>query len=263
MIVAVLTAVVLVGIYQTLAVQEKSYEAASLLIQDQEALRTALGILESELREVSSIGGSDIGYSDIRSAASGSITFRAQRKTGFVCKMSRGENWAVTWVLGDEFEPSDPILLFVDGDSVSYRDDRWDTTTISSAASETDTDCSSYWPGVPLQLVKFGDSQALDSVAVGAPIRSYEWVTYSLYDFGDLGYGLGRWEQGEEEPDFLIGGLAAPGTGLQFTYYTPDGTETTDETQISRVRISVQTDPAGNSGVEATQMSTNLYLRNN
>jgi len=260
MIVALLTAITLAGVYQMLMTQEKTYEAAGLLIRDQESLRVALGILESELREVGSIGGSAIGGTDIQEASAGSITFRAQRKLAFLCKVSRAEKWAVIWVLGDELEAGDPILLFVDGDSIKYTDDKWDTTTVTNASAETDTDCSAYWPGVPLQLIRL-DNQDLDSVAVGAPIRAYETVTYGLYNFGPLGYGLGRLRQGEDAPDYLVGGLAED--GLEFTYFAPDGTETTDETNIARMRITVTTDPETNTGVASTSMTTNLYLRNN
>jgi prepilin-type N-terminal cleavage/methylation domain-containing protein len=261
MIVALLTAVVLGGVYQTLAVQEKSYEAASLLMRDQESLRTALGILESELREIGSIGGEDIGGTDIADASANSITFRAQRKTGFICKLSRGEKWAIVWTLGDDLEANDKLLVFVDGDSTSFTDDHWDTTTVSSAASDSDSDCSAYWPDPPLQIIRLNNMN-MDSVVTGAPIRSYKWVTYALYDFGDQGYGLGRLEEGDEEPDFLVGDLD-PTNGLQFTYYTPGGAETTDPTQIARMRITVQTEPEGNSGVDAASMTANLYLRNN
>ncbi len=261
MIVALLTAVVLGGVYQTLAVQEKSYEAASLLMRDQESLRTALGILESELREVSSIGGSDIGGSDISEATTRGITFRAQRKTAFVCKLSRGDKWAIVWTLGDDIEEGDNLLVFMDGDSTTSNDDWWNTTVASSAQAETDSDCSQYWPDTPLQLIRLDDMD-MDSVVTGSPIRSFEWVTYSLYDFGDHGYGLGRLKRDQEQPDFLVGGLD-PSTGLQFTYFAPDGTETTDPTQISRVRITARTAPEGNSGVESTSMTTNLFLRNN
>lgn len=262
MVVALLTAVTLAGVYQTLMVQEESYETATVMIRDQESVRTALGILESELREIGSIGGSAIGGTDIENAAAGSITFRAQRKTAFMCKVSRAEKWAVVWLLGDPFEAGDPLLLFVDGDSIRFADDRWDTTTVTSAQSTSDSDCENYWPGVPVQLIRL-DNQDLTDVAVGAAMRSYEWVTYSLYEFGHLGWGLGRLRKGEDQPDYLVGGLAPPGRGLEFTYFTPTGTTTTDPTQVARMRITVRTDPTGKTNVESTEMTTNLYLRNN
>lgn len=261
LVVTVLTALVLGGVYQTLIVQEKTYEAAGLLIHDQESLRTALGILESELREVGSIGGTDIGGSDIGVATADSVTFRAHRKTGFICKLSRNEKWAIVWTLGDPFESGDPLLLFVDNDSIRYADDRWDTTAVTNVTTTEDSDCTNYWPDAPLQLLKM-ENHDLTGVRVGGPLRSYEWVTYGLYEFGPMGWGLGRTRE-NQRPAYLVGGLAGPGEGLRFRYFTPTGAETNDPTQVSRVQITVQSDPPGNTDVTAAQMTTNLFLRNN
>lgn len=262
LIVSLLTAVTLAAVYQTLIVQEKTYETAGLLIRDQESLRTALGILESELREVGSIGGAAIGGSDIAVASPDSVVFRAHRKTAFICKMSRSEKWAIVWTLGDPFDNGDPLLLFVDGDSIKYADDRWDTTTVGNASATTDSDCSAYWPDAPLQLIKLSTSTDISDVRVGSPIRSYEWVTYSLYKFGPMGWSLGR-HYGDGQADYLVGGLAPPGQGLQIQYFTPTGTATTDPTQVARLRITVKSEPPGNTSVDAAQMTTNLFLRNN
>ena len=260
LVVSVLTAVTLAGVYQTLMVQEKSYEAAGHMIKDQESLRTALGILESELREIGSIGGSDIAGTDIDIAADDSIRFRAHRKTAFVCRISRSERWAVVWVLGDLIEAGDPIMVFVDNDSIQTSDDRWDTTTVTSVQDDSDTGCTGYW-NTPLQRIKL-DNQDLTGVRAGSPIRSYEWVTYSLYDFGPLGWGLGR-NQPNSTPRYLVGGLAEPGQGLQFTYYDPTGAETNAVDRVARIRVTVKTDPEGNTSVEPTTMTSHLYLRNN
>jgi prepilin-type N-terminal cleavage/methylation domain-containing protein len=261
LIVSLLTAVTLAGVYQTLMVQEKSYDTAGQMIRGQESLRTALGILESELREVGSIGGADIGGTDIAVASSDSIVFRAHRKTAFLCKVSRAEKWAIVWTLGDPFAAGDPLLIFVDGDSIRYTDDRWDLTTVSSASSSTDSDCAAYWPDATLQLLRL-DNQDLQGVRVGSPMRSFEWVTYSLYSFGHLGWAFGRNRDGAA-PAYLVGGLAPPGEGLRFQYFTPDGAVTNDPEQVARVRITVRTQPRPGTNVEPTSMSTNLFLRNN
>lgn len=262
LVVTLLTAIALTGVYQTLIVQEKSYEVAGLKVHDQESLRTGLGILESELREVASIGDSVIGGTDIAVASSDSVVFRAQRKTAFICKLSRADKWLLVWNMGDPFESSEPLLLFVDGDSIQYDDDRWDTTRVSNASSTTDAACSSYWPDMPLQLLKLDNAQDMTGVQTGSPVRSYEWVTYSLYNFGPMGWGLGR-RRGDGRPAYLVGGLAEPGAGLQFDYFTPNGTATNDPTEIARIRITIRTDPRTNTDVESTSMTANLFLRNN
>ena len=260
LIVTVLAAVMLGATYQTLIVQEKAYEAGGVMMQEQESLRTALGILESELREVGSVGDSVIGGTDFRVASADSGVFRAQRKLGFLCKLSRNEKWMITWAMGDGFEANDPLLVFVENDSSRYQDDEWNTAVVTSVSSTSDSDCAAEWPGKPLQLLKVGNHD-MAGVTAGAPVRSYEWVTYSLYEFGRMGWSLGR-RSGDGQPKYLVGNLAGPGTGLQFRFFTSSGAATTDESQISRLRISITTDPPG-TRVDPTTLSTNLYLRNN
>ena len=163
--------------------------------------------------------------------------------------------------MGDPFEANDRILLFVDGDSIKVTDDRWDNTQVSAVTASSDTDCASYWPGKTLQVLKL-DGQDMTGVQPGSPVRGYQWVTYGLYDFGPLGWGLGR-HQGTDRPDHLVGGLQGPGAGLRFDYFTPAGIATTDPAGISRLRITVRTDPRGNTDVQSEALVSNLFLRNN
>lgn len=260
MIVSVIAALMMAAVYETLIVQEKAYEAGGLMMQDQETLRTALGVLESELREVGSIGDSAIGGSDFAVASADSVVFRAQRKIGFVCSLSRNEKWMITAALGDAFAANDPLLVYVDNDSTTHRDDEWNTALVSSVSASTDAACQTQWPGRPVQLIKVGNHD-MAGVMPGGPIRSYQWVTYSLYEFPKSGWSLGR-RAGDGPPRFLVGGLAPPRTGLRFTFFNPAGAQTVDPADISRLRISVTTDPPG-TRVDPTTLSTNLYLRNN
>lgn len=261
LIVAVLAAGVIGAVYETLLVQERSYAAGGEKLRAQESLRTSLGILESELREAGSIGDSAIGGSDFIVAAADSVVFRAQRKIGFVCKLSRGESWAVVWPLGDAFAANDTLLVFVDGETTSIRDDGWSMAVVGSASDHSDSDCASRWPDQGLQILNVGSGQ-LNDVYPGAPVRSYQTVTYGIYPFEQRGWGLGRRTRGSA-PQLLVGGLATPGSGLRFTYYDDTGTKTNDVTAISRLRIDVRTDPPAKSGVDPTTLTTNLYLRNN
>ena len=259
LVVSFLSAAVLAGVYQTLMAQERSYEAAGLMIHDRESLRTALGILVSELAEVSSIGGASIGHSDIRVAASDSITFRALRKTGFFCTMDRADRRATVWSVGDEFETGDRILLFVDNDSILYTDDRWDTTTVTSASSITDAACTARWDR-PLQTLELAD-QDMAGVQPLSPVRAFEYVTYALRPLPSGEWALARRTEDDATLEYLVDGLAPPGQGLQLEYYTPAGTATNDPAQIEEIRITVRT-VAGADAVETTEMAQNLYLRN-
>ncbi|MFW5951638.1 MAG: PilW family protein, partial [Gemmatimonadota bacterium] len=187
LIVTVLGALTLGVVYETLIVQEKSFAAARGVMDDQETLRTGLGILESELREVGSIGGDAIGGTDFATIDSDELRFRAQRKLGFICTLHRNDKWALVHSFGDPFVQGDGLLLFVEGNPDTGADDEWDDTVVTSAQEDDDATCLDRWPGVPLQLLKL-ENQDLTGVTAGSPVRGYEWVTYGLYDFGDLGW---------------------------------------------------------------------------
>lgn len=262
LIVSLLTAITLAGVYQTLIVQEKSYEAARHMLGDQEALRTGIAILESELREVGAVGGAAIGGSDIAAATADSITFRAQRKLGIVCDLSRNDRWLLVWPVGEQVSAGDQLLFLVDGDTLRYSDDRWDTTYVSNVSDASNAGCASAWPGQPLQQLKIDNAADLTGVYRGAPIRTYEWVTYALYEFGSLGWGLGR-SRDSDPPNYLAGTFAPKGTGLQFTYFDSGGNPTTDPNMVSRIQITMVTDPQTSTGVQASVMTSNLFLRNN
>ena len=108
------------------------------------------------------------------------------------------------------------------------------------------------------------DVQLTPDVQPGSPLRAYEWTTYGLYNFGHLGWGLGRRRHVDgARPELIVAGLAPPGVGLRFDYFTPAGTATNDPTAISRIRITVRTDPETNTAVQSEAMVSNLFLRNN
>lgn len=260
LIVSLLSAIVLGGVYQTLMVRDRSYEAAGLMIHDRKSLRTALAILESELAEVSSIGGARIGHSDIRVAAPDSITFRTPRKTGFFCTLDRVEHRAIAWSVGDPFEAGDRVLLFVDNDSILYTDDRWDATTVTGASGVEDAGCTRLWDQ-PLQQLEL-DNQDMAGVQPLSPVRAFEYVTYSLRPLSSGEWALARRTEGDATLEYLVDGLAPPGQGLRFEYYTPAGTATNDPAQVEEIRITVRTDP-GADAVQPAEMALNLYLRNN
>ncbi len=264
MIVAVLLAVVLGSVYQALNVQEMSYRTGSAVIRGQESMRTALGILESELREVSTTQ-ANIGGADIRAAAPDSVVFRAQRKLGFVCATSPGDNKVTLAVMGDAFvggSHPDSVLIFVDGDSLRSDDDAWIASNVVDASSDASTACATRFPGLPVQTVHVGPG-ALANVRLFSPVRSFEWVMYGIRQFAaPRGWGLGRRFAGADSVDFLVGGLAPPPDGLRFDYYDAAGNATSVPDQITRMRIRTQilgNDPA----VDPQSLTTNLFFRSN
>jgi prepilin-type N-terminal cleavage/methylation domain-containing protein len=260
LIVAVIAGLVMAAVTEGLAMQERTYRASASMIRGQDGLRTALGVLESELREVGSIGGAVLGGSDIAVATRDSVRFRAQRKIGFVCALSRNDRWILTWTHSDPFENGEQLLLFVDGDSLTHRDDRWDAVQTSGVASAGSGCVTDRPAGTTLQRVNL-TGYDLTGVRLGAPVRSFVWTTYGIYSFGAQGWGLGRRDAGGQL-SYLVGELAGPGQGLVFSYYTPTGAVTWDGEQVARIQIDAKTDPRL-PGTPSIEHSTQIFLRNN
>lgn len=258
-VVMVVGALLLGAAYEALIVQNRSYRATGAMIQGQDALRVALGVLETELRETASIGGLDIGGSDILMASPDSVRVRAPRALGFVCSVSPSDLSVITWSEGELFEPGDGVVIFVDNDITTFTDDRWDAGVVSNANGNTST-CLTSPTGDADQKVFF-TLNILVGVQPGAPIRSFEELTYGLYDFGGE-WGLGRLDS-DGELDYLVGGLAGPGQGLTFQYFDVNGNPTLDPTAIQYLEIGVQTAPHPGTGTSPMSLTSTIYLRNN
>lgn len=275
LIVAVLGTVILGAAYQSLIVQERSYRIASNAVIDHDALRTALGVLESELREVSTAGGL-AGMSDIVTAASDEIVVRAARGIAFVCERHPSDRKMHTWSASTtgQVRAGDAVVIFADGTATTDQDDKWLTARVKSVGNST-VACASRPAGlsgpghqlIELETLPGGanvDGLFLVPVLAGAPVRAMEHVTYGLYEF-DGEWGLGRAVgTGAVEP--IIIGLAEPGEGLVFTYLDASGTQITsdpvvDPSAIAAIAISAMTQPrAGNPPIE---LETRIFLRNN
>lgn len=264
LLVAILISTVLItAAYQALIAQNRSYRATDAMVQGQDALRIALGVLESEFQELASIGGSGsggIGETDIFMMSSDSIRIRAPRKLGFVCSVSPSDLMMTVWSRGELFEddPADRLLIFVDGDITTYTDDKWQTAVVGNATSSNET-CVTSPTGVAHQkviLVSFG----LGGVSTGAPVRGYEEVSYGLFSF-DGEWGLGR-RDSDGVTKLLVGGLAGPGEGLRLEYYDPSGSVTTNRENVQTIEINLQTAPHAGSGIQPMQVTSTIHLRN-
>ncbi|NIP81805.1 MAG: hypothetical protein GWM90_22335 [Gemmatimonadetes bacterium] len=251
MLVLSVLGVIMLGAGLRALIAEREAYGGRVGIEERSALRGALRILEGELRQVTSADGPSTGGTDIRTAGAESIAFRAQRKVGFVCEVQPADQWVAARPLGEPFIEDDALLLFVDGDSLDYRDDRWETVAVAAVSGTRDPSCP--------QRLQLGPME-LDGVYPGAPVRSYEWVRYGLYDFGALGWGLGRRRPGEPVR-LLVGNLAGPGEGLVLEYFDAAGKPTGEITEIARARITARR--ISGTGEGTVQVTTTVYLRNN
>lgn len=258
LVVVVLGAVIVTAVYRTLLAQEQTYRVSGAMIQDQETLRTALGILETELREAGSTGGASRGGSDILVAERDSVRFRAQRKFGVICYPHPSERWAYVAAVGEPFTPGDSLLIHV------AAHDRWEPAVVESQLSVDASNCSGLaelleLSGHRVQRVKFA-GHTLEGAEPGSAVRSVQTLTYGLYQFPDRGWGLGRHGPGER-PKYVVGELAPPGEGLVLRYLGPDGGVASDTASIHSIRITMETAPGGTGAGPATAEMT-VQLRN-
>lgn len=270
LVVAVLGAVIIGAAYQSLVTQERASRTTNEMIRSHDALRAAIGILGSELREIATQGGDTIGAADILLATADSIRFRAQRTLAFVCEVLPSDRRVAIWSpsASAAVADNDPVLIFQQRDQTAGTPDRWLIAKASSVAAST-VACPSSPTGTAEQRVNLLaldgttlGSNFLGLVQPGAPVRALEEVTYGLYSF-DGHWGLGR--RDGDGLDEMIVGLAEPGEGLTFTYLDSNRDTITadpiDPTDIATILITAISAPRA--GADPVELSSSVHLRNN
>jgi len=282
-LVEVLIAVVLLGIvmaslYRVLISNQRTYQAQSQRIDLQQNIRAAVAILPAELREI------DATDNDIRAMTATSITLRAMRYLGIVCKtpLLGGivSPVAVTirrtpfWGARDINFATDSLLIYYDGNPDTRLDDNWAFAKPSGAVNSV---CADGKPGRTITLnlgvgVGFPLPNVAGAIPVGAPLRGFETVTYQLYQpAGDTSYYIGMQPAGGTlQP--LIGPVLS--NGLSFSYYDSTGVVTADPKRVARIDFVVRARTAkplrsetgtGTSTLAnaVDSLSTSVALRNN
>lgn len=275
LVVSVLGVFILGAIYQTLTVQQRTYEHQRVVIETNEASRTTMELLAAELREISSSG------SDLVEAASDEVTIRVMRKVGFACFVP-GSSMLDVWALGQSFEEGDQALVFDQGgDPDDASDDAWLAVEVDGTSAGYNSSGCGDWSETTLRGADLGSyprqrlvlsGPALTTVVRGAPVRSFETMTYGIYDF-DGEWMLGRSADGGA-PVALVGPLAPPGgRGLVLRYYDADGNEispadlASNLNQVASFNVAVRalaTAPnlVGSGDVD-DRLSVTIFLRNN
>jgi type II secretory pathway pseudopilin PulG len=228
LVVSVLGAVVLGAVFQTLSIQNRTFQRQSATMAAQEASRTTLAVLSGELREVSSTG------QDLVAATSNIVIMRVLRKFGFVCNAGPAGTVSV-WELGQPYAVGDSVFVFSQGaDLVDPDDDAWLVGEVTSVIKGVGpAGCGITWPKETLSGMPDGDydvatisvSSAVpfSDVGRGAPVRSFERVVYFRWELGSEAV-LARWTPVDGVIP-LVGSLAPGGVGLKFEYFDADGAQ--------------------------------------
>lgn len=268
LMVVVLGFMVLAAAYGTLVRQEQAYGQVRAMVGTQDDARMGIELLSAELREVSPEGG------DLLMAAADAIGFRALRKFGLVCTTDKLNKRLVVARLGvDPFRAGDSVVVYVDGDTLMAADDSWARDVVTGVASPSlctttlGLGLSALLPDASLATLSLhGAGLKYDSIFPGAPVRSFEALTYRTGTWdGDPMLVVER--NGTMQP--LVGPLTAT-DGVRFRYFDGQGNEltglplgATDRERVRRVRVEVRaTRHAGSRvGMHQDSLITDIYTR--
>ena len=267
LIVALLGAIVMGAVYQTLTVEYRSNRQINAVVATQQTLRTSMQFLQSELREVSSRAG------DVTYANADSIRFRAMRKVAFVCGHPSTSQLDV-YTLGGQIANGDSVILFASKDPSTIDDDTYYVGYVNSTPSAS-TGCTTLntapWTSMSVQgnriTVAIAGSPPLTDINNGDPVRSFETVTYGLASKN------GSWVLGRKSMTdtmvALIGPLAPGGLALSYfdTTNAAIGNVSASLGNIGRIRIQITGRTSGaaspNGGTYSDNLMSDVFLRGN
>jgi prepilin-type N-terminal cleavage/methylation domain-containing protein len=269
LIALVLMGIVAASIYQLLVSNQRIYRQQTQRVELNDNIRSAIGILPGELRELNA---TDPLGSDIVEMSDSAITYKVTRNLYFVCQNvgNAAELYVDTARIGLRgLDPNtDSLVIFADSVSTKRTDDRWIHANLIRV--ESGNNCPGGGPS--FKLTFFPAVLVSDSVLAGAPVRGFEVVEARKYRDanGDLWLGSRRWNKstGWSTIQPLVGPLE--GTGLGFAYFDATGATTTDRAQVARISITVigrTAEPvrlsAGGIGYLVDTLVTQVALRNN
>ena len=137
------------------------------------------------------------------------------------------------------FAPGDSVFAFADNNERVDDDDVWITASVTDVDSSVVV-CPA--DGVTIaQEVTFGGQSAIftaDSVRMGAPVRSFGTYTFGTTTLDGDTYFARREGAGRMIP---VAGPIRDTGGLQFVYRDRFGAETTVDTLVAQIEVTVRT----------------------
>ncbi len=176
----VLGMVIMGAAYEAMLRQSDAYRVFDAMSATQQDIRTGADLLGAELRELSSSG------ADLVMATPDSLRFRALRKFGLLCDKNKISKKLVVAQTGlESFVPGDSLLIYVDNDTLQAEDDSWridyvNNVSVSVACGTTlGISLGAVLPSANLiELTTGSAALKYDSIFPGAPVRSFEMLTY-------------------------------------------------------------------------------------
>lgn len=237
LLVMVLGMIIVGGAYTTLLSQSDAYGTLNAMSETQQDTRMGIDVLRAELRELSANG------SDLAAATPTSVRFRAPRSFGILCDQNKINKKLIVARLGMQpFTAGDSILIYVDGDSLKAADDVWQREYVNNVSSTTcgaiiglGLSLSSLLPDATFTELSIGPSLRSDSIFPGAPVRSFDVVTYEAGTWDGMPMLVRK--QGSDVAPLL---LIRDTDGLTLRYFDGLGNELTTFPLNAAARQSVR-----------------------
>jgi type II secretory pathway pseudopilin PulG len=292
MVVIVLLSLVVGGIMSVLIKQQRFYTGTSEIIETKGSARSAIDILSSELRALSTAtrGGAPNGV-DIYALSDSSIVFRSPFGAAVVCTVDptrtrvtvppaqmASRNALTTFLAAPR--AGDSLFVFDPGAQPGTNDDLW--IRVALRADPGTGICPMAPAGLTATAVEEAAGISLEltqplppNVGIGSAIRFFRTTAYSLYQETDgswyLGYSNcpgGACSQREPAAGpyvpYAAGGLG----GLAFNYFDSTGVATLDPRAVARIDIMARAqsysdiDVAHVRGKYADSLAVSIAVRN-
>lgn len=252
-VILALSTIVVGGLTSVLVRQQRFYRGTADLIETRSQIRQAAGIIPSDLRAVSTVGG------DILQITDTSMVFWATIGQAVACT-------AVPYATTIDIPPlalqnknvlasftttptrGDTVYVYHDGATDAAGDDYWHAYGITGAPTTSSPPCLSLTGSADLTTPRYSfplDAPLRPDITVGTPLRFVRKTRYTLYKGADQSWYLGYCSPDcvgvAPEPiagPFLPGGGAA--SGVSFSYQDAAGNITSVPASVAQISIVVR-----------------------
>jgi len=251
-VILALSTIVMGGLTSVLVRQQRFYRGTADLIETRSQIRQAAGIIPSDLRGVSTIGGDILEISDT------SMIFWATIGQGVTCVGAPGtyslsipplvlsnNNTLSSFTMTPN--AGDTVWVYENGTTDAASDDHWTAYGITGPPTTSTLQCASLVAGPDLISDRYSfpllQPLGLD-VQVGNPVRFVRRTRYSLFRAADGGWYLGYCSPactGAPQPiagPFLPAGGGT--SGVSFTFQDAAGAVTAIPANVAQVSIVVR-----------------------
>ncbi len=259
LIVTILGSLVIMATLTILVSNQHTLTAAAAKIRGQRTLRSGMGIIAGELREISPATG------DLVAMGDDSVEVRVTRSFGLVCAMTGGVNPRLTVkTVGEPFARNDSIFLLAANNSLTLPDDVWKLGTVANVLSTTTCNGSDTAQVLTVGGITFGSPP--DSVSVGAPVRSFLHYIYGLFMIDGQTFVArelsGLTVTGSSTAAAMVGPLRRVPGAPTFTYWDAAGTAAIVPSQVARIRLVLRTTAEIPGGAVQDSIILDIHPRN-